>query len=349
MKKSKVLLVSLLASLGVIGISGTSLHYSSQYLNFGIVAKADASVPNAITSRGGSNTDLLSPTDPGYKGTKILQGVQVVSGNEGSSYNTNGIDLLENVKSLDVVVTLQNPTGQSADVSESITLPVNKASGPVFTVGDNTNESLLKSPEKFDLPNNWTLAFGISGYTYTDSPNIADADNTVDTQNKVDAVQFRGTLAAYTKVQVKIPVKVDTEGFTNSGMGALASALYVKDDKGNYQVAGGPLATIGVVDKSIVASDYTANAGVKPEPKLFKVTTPANGDGVTISKIVDANGNNVPIDTTLSTPGIYKVTLNAPGYGSATVALTVTGGSTGGSTGGYNNDHNTCSNPDACN
>jgi hypothetical protein len=374
MKKSKVLFISLLASLGLISVSATNLP-SVQHLNLGIVAaKADvvnsAITNSVITNRNGDMKPLITTINDTpdrvveYQNYLSSQGERSVNARENTTLVSLDLypiaDVSKNVTNYVWNIPIENKTDKDIYIRDFCWLPnttdgntnaPQSANGPIFKIGMGPNSTYKDTltPPKIGLTSDvWS---GDDNPKDQDAPTVegglnyrnakgayVSSKNAVPNLTDVTGIAFFGTIKAHGELKIQIPLYISNPDAIKNGVrNNFYNILYQYKD--GY-VTPTPDSAINGSYLFVGAFDSNIKAS---EGTMTVGNTPTvslfdvkdpSPANVKISKVIDPNGNDVT-GKVLNTVGDYKVTLSAPGYGDVTVDLTVTAnGSTGGSTGG---------------
>ncbi|WP_156647207.1 hypothetical protein, partial [Lentilactobacillus hilgardii] len=308
MKKSRIVLVTLLTSLGLaVAIGVQNSHFIGNQLNTGIVAKADV-VNSSITSRRGGTTPISTPWESDSKVPRISQYfyLSTPDGKEKSLYglvnqlsvdpekkDRAAVDISKNTKDLLINADLTNPTEQPIKISYAIKFAGNSTDGPVLTIGKSTsNDQLLSAkalggdPQWDTLPNNSgvTVTEATVGATSVDYKPVS-AQYSIADQNKVTGIMFSQVMLQPGTTHIKIPVKVTNLANAGSSAtqreGLITNALYNYYYGTDHGTSTGSEFSVGVFDKNVGASDATINTGTPVSASTFKAD-PADTTTITM-------------------------------------------------------------------
>lgn len=365
MKKSRVVFMTLLTSLGLAGaVEVQNNHFIGKQFGIGIVAKADG-IPSPITNINGDSKLLFTPyTDP--NSDHLIQRAMFISSNGANSVNSRPVvgtpkgdgavtSVFRGIKDLTLNIPIINTSEKPIYFREFFELPNESDGSPIFKIGtgDDSTDRYILDPNDLGLTDgNWIPEKISSDGKPTDNglryrgPNNGDYDYPVTkdsliSQREVSGIGFYGTIKAGQKIDIKIPIYLSNAKTVTAGKVSgfydifynYATGPDYNEDTGNKDgYAQGTYLWAKVFDKYIDATNATAYTGITPQPSMFDIKDP-NPSDVKVTKVVDAAGNDVT-GKILNVAGKYKVTLSATNYGDTTVYLTVNdGGSTGGGTG----------------
>lgn len=350
MKKSQVMFMTLLTSLGLAGAVGIqNNHFTGNKLGIQIVAKADG-VTSSVKNVNGSMTPLITPSDPSnpqiqsamYLTADGADSVYAGSGTTSTGFATTYIS--KGVKNLSINIPIKNLSNQEVYLNEAVVLADAPAvpgqeNRPVFKIGESaTSPNYLLTPAQLRIPSSTDVwagdgSYGSDGLAFNSGANSNynfKPDGTLTDQQKVNAVGIWGTLKPGQHFTLKIPVYISNLDSVKDG--ALYPLYYASWNKKGYDG--------GYLNGGTFASNVTGrNASVSINTPIMASMFNPTPSTATISKITDDKGQTVTQDFASKNAGTYNVTLTADGYGDTTFTLTVTngdgtgGGSTGGNTG----------------